>query len=183
MENSFTISISLVALILSGLALFQNHKYEKRQLRVEKLEEMLEISHILLGCYQYFQDTVYFKESLINGNTKETEKYKQTLKNLQKIAKEIDLQKKLPRLFVLNNSYLPKKELNEKIGLFIGLYTSIAEATIGSPHKSTKLPFNDFPKPWHFMEFTQEIQNGLIEEMELGFKPNINGPNSYEKKI
>lgn len=172
-----------MALILSALAYIQNYKFDKRQLRIGKLEEMLEISHILLGCYQYFQDTAYFKESLLNGKTDEKEKYDQYVETLKKISHEIDLRKKLTRLFVLNSSYLPKNELNEKIGVFIALYTSIAETTTGVPNKLIKLPFNDFPKPFQFMEFTQEIQNGLIEEMGLGFKQNINNKNSYEKKF
>lgn len=86
-------------------------------------------------------------------------------------------------MFVLNNSYLPKKELKEKIGTFIAVYTSIAENILTNPHKIIKLPFNDFPKRWDFLDFTQEIQNELITEMDLGYKDSIDNKNTYVKKF
>ena len=177
--------ISIIAIVISVIAYIQNTRIEKRQLRIEKLEEMLEIIHILIGNYQYFEDTNFFK-NIIFSETKdntEKEKYNRQVKSLIQISENIDLQNKLTRLFVLNNSYLPKKELKEKIGVFIAVYTSIAENTMINPNNIVQLPFNDFPKRWDFLEFTREIQNELIKEMDLGYKDSIDNKNTYDKKF
>ncbi len=177
--------ISIVAIVISVIAYLQNSRIEKRQLRIEKLEEMLEITHILMGNYQYFEDTNFFKNGILieTKNDAEKAKYKRQVEALIKISDRIDLQNKLTRLFVLNNSYLPKKELKDKIGIFIAVYTSIAENTMTNSTKIVELPFNDFPKRWDFLDFTQEIQNELIEEMDLGYKDSIINKNTYEKKF
>ncbi|TDQ28400.1 hypothetical protein [Tenacibaculum caenipelagi] len=177
--------ISITAIVISIIAYIQNSRIEKRQLRIEKLEEMLEITHILVGNYQYFEDTNHFKNDIISEtkNESEKEKYLRQVKVLREVSENIDLQNKLTRLFVLNNSYLPKKELKEKIGTFIAVYTSIAENILTNPHKIIKLPFNDFPKRWDFLDFTQEIQNELITEMDLGYKDSIDNKNTYVKKF
>jgi hypothetical protein len=177
--------ISIIAIVISVIAYLENSRIEKRQLRIEKLEEMLEITHVLIGNYQYFEDTNFFKNDMFSGMKDSTEKEKYNLQiiSLSQISESIDLQNKLTRLFVLNNSYLPKKELKEKIGIFIAVYTSIVENTISNPYKIVELPFNDFPKRWDFLDFTQEIQNELIEEMDLGYKDSIENKNTYEKEF
>ncbi|WP_040280843.1 hypothetical protein [Psychroserpens damuponensis] len=178
--------ISIIAIVISVIAYIQNTRIEKRQLRIEKLEEMLEITHILMGNYQYFEDTNFFKNIMLSEtkDSTEIEKYNRQVKSLIQISENIDLQNKLTRLFVLNNSYLPKKELKEKIGVFIAVYTSIAENTMINPKNIIdNLPFNDFPKRWDFLEFTREIQNELIVEMDLGYKDSIDNKNTYEKKF
>jgi len=177
--------ISIIAIVISIIAYIQNSRSDKRQLRIGKLEEMLEITHILMGNYHYFEDTNFLITNLISGtkDNAELEKYNQQIKALSQISERIELQDKLTRLFVLNNSYLPKKELKEKIGIFIAVYTSIAENTLSNPNKIVELPFNDFPKRWDFLNFTQEIQNELIVEMDLGYKESIENKNTYEKKF
>lgn len=185
-SDYITGGISIVAIVISIIAYLQNSRIEKRQLRIEKLEEMLEITHTLKGNYEYFDDTNLFKNELLSDNKNndvEKDKYIKQINELIKISENIDLQSKLTRLFVLNNSYLPKKELKEKIGVFITIYTSIARNTISEPFQKIKLPFTEFPKRWEFSDFTQEIQNELIEEMDLGYKDSIDDKNTYEQKF
>lgn len=69
---------------------------------------------------------------------------------LQKISNEIDLRSKLSRLYILSNSYLPKKKLKAKIGFFLTVYTSITESTLNQLIINLDLPFNKFPKRWDF---------------------------------
>ncbi|MHA7944591.1 hypothetical protein ACJOV8_016050 [Formosa sp. 3Alg 14/1] len=185
-SESITGGISIVAIVISIIAYLQNLRIEKRQLRIEKLEEMLEITHTLMGNYEYFDDTFFLKNKLLldkKTNDVDKEKYIKQVKELIKISESINLQNKLTRLFVLNNSYLPKKKLKEKIGVLITIYTCIARNTISEPFNKIKLPFNDFPKRWDFSEFTQEIQNELIEEMDLGYKNSIDKKNTYDQEF
>ncbi|EHQ02133.1 hypothetical protein [Gillisia limnaea] len=180
-----TYAISIIAIILSIIAYIQNWKIATRQSRIGRIEEILEITHILNMNYNYFYDTYFFKETVLSELKKneDEEKYLRQIKALTDISNKIDLQKKLSRLYVINNSYLPKKELKDKIGVFIAVYSSLAGSTISEPIRKTDLPFNNFPKPWEFLEFTQEIHNELIREMNLGYNNNISNTNAYEKKF
>jgi len=180
-----TIIFSIIAIIISIITYRQNFKVQKRQLRIEKLEEILEITHILNGNYQYYEDTFTFKMAIIDDfeENEESEKYANVVHSLIKLSEEIDLRNKLSRLYVLNNSYLPKRKLKDKIGVFIALYTSVAENTIISPNKKIDIVFNKFPKKWEFLDFTNEIQNEIIKEMDLGYKNNINYDNNFESEF
>src|SRR5690606_18612925 len=137
---------------------------------------------ILCGNYQYFEDTYFFKAHLLNEELeiKVHKKYISQLNELIEVSNDIDLRKKLSRLFVLNNSCLPKAKLKDKIGVFITVYTSIAEHTISQSNNSIYSPFQNFPKRWDFLDFTREIQNEIIEEMNLGYKKNIEDKNDFE---
>jgi len=46
-SDYITGGISIIAIVISIIAYLQNSRIEKRQLRIEKLEEMLEITHTL----------------------------------------------------------------------------------------------------------------------------------------
>ncbi len=99
-------SISLAAIVISIIAFVQNLKIEKRQLRIGKMEEMLEITHILNINYQYFDDTHFFKTQLLSDQkeSNDTDKYLSQVKSLSEISDEIDIRNKLAGLYVLNNS-------------------------------------------------------------------------------
>ena len=99
-------SISLAAIVISIIAFVQNLKIEKRQLRIGKMEEMLEITNILNINYQYFDDTHFFKTQLLSDQkeSNDTDKYLSQVKSLSEISDEIDIRNKLAGLYVLNNS-------------------------------------------------------------------------------
>lgn len=175
----------MTAIIISIFTYVQNTKSQKRQVRIGKLEEMLEIIHTLNGNYQYFEDTFFFKELVLKEKQEEEiKRYKKQIIDLIKTSTEIGLRNKLSRLYVLNNSYLPKNKLKDKISVFIACYTSIAEQTISQPFQIIDTtPFNKFPKRWDYLDFTKEIQNEIIKEMKLGYKNNIdtnNEPTKFE---
>jgi len=166
------IIISFAAILIAILSYRQNSKFNKRQLRIEKLEEILEIIHVLYANYQYFEDTFMFKQDVLKEDVekKVKDRYIEQVKELIEITNEIKLRSKLARLFVLNNSYLPKSKLKDKIGVFITVYTSIAESTITQSNKLHYLSFKKFPKSWEFLDFSQEIQN----DFEKVFKNRYN---------
>jgi len=152
-------------------------------LRLEKLEEIIEITHLLVQNYQYFEDSFAFKKGILNKKSDEKEKYIRQIKALIEISENIKLREKLSRLYVLNSSYLPQNKLKDKIGVFITTYTSISEHTIISPEKKIELIFNNFPKKWEFLEFSNEIENELIQEMNLGYSNNTKYKNDFEKEF
>lgn len=184
-EHIITITLSLIAIIVSIISYFQNSTNQKRELRLEKLEQIIEILHALNLNYQYFEDTYLMKIDFLNNNLSAEKKtlYNKQINELIKISKEIDLRKKLARLYVLNNSYLPKNNLQDKISVYISVYTSIGEHTLIKPFNKIEVPFNKFPKPWDILDFTEQILKELIKEMNLGYKNNINYNHSYEKEF
>ncbi|PAM94685.1 hypothetical protein B4N84_11975 [Flavobacterium sp. IR1] len=184
-NDYITGTFSLIAIGISIIAYHQNLKGQKRELRIGKIEEMLEITHLLNANYQYFEDTQNFKNNFLSGHLEsiKKEKYLEQVEYLHEISNEMDLKNKLSRLYVLSNSYLPKKKLKAKIGVFITVYAAIAENTLSQPTNKIDQVFNEFPRIWEFLEFIEEIQNELIEEMSLGYKNNISEKNDYEKEF
>ena len=180
---------STSAFLVSVIVYFQSSKLNRRQLRIEKIEEMLEITHILIAKYEYFINVINLKNSIRNNLVDDLaslfreNRLPITLQELHQISKEMDLQNKLIRLFILNNSYLPKIELKDKIEVFITLYASIADKTLSTSLKKISYPFKQFPTPLNFSDFTTEIQNELIEEMGLGYKNSIQLKNTYVKRF
>src|SRR5690606_39554394 len=109
------IIISFAAILIAILSYRQNSKFNKRQLKIEKLEEIIEIIHVLYANYQYFEDTFMFKQDVLKEDVekKVKDRYIEQVKELIEITNEIKLRSKLARLFVLNNSYLPKSKLKD----------------------------------------------------------------------
>ena len=184
-NNYITFSISAVAIVVSIFAYIQNSRVQKRQLRINKIEEILEITHMLNGNYHYFEESQFIKSNFSSSRDGfiEKEKYKARVKILKNISDELDFSNKLPRLYVLSNSYLSKKRLRDKIGILIAVFTSLLETTLNDPHKTAILPFNKFPKKMEFLEFVKEIQNELIIEMGLGYKNKLSEENLYEEEF
>ena len=180
-----TLVISTIAIFIAVLSYFQAKKINRRSLRIEKLEEILEITHIFKNNYHYFEDTFELKKNLIKANKGDfTDKiYQIQVEDLIRISEDMKLRDKLARLYVLNNSYLPKSELKEKIGVLISCYSSLAHRTISKPFKEQDLIFNKYPKRWDMSEYITEIQNEIIEEMKLGYKKSISDKNNYENKF
>lgn len=187
MTNSEIINLlfSTSAVLVSIVVYFQSSRLNKRQIRIEKIEEMLEITHILKGNYVCFINVITLKDNMKThglGALYEENILVNRLKTLRQLTKEMDLQNKLVRLYILNNSYLPKTKLKDKIGILISLYASIADKTLSTSLEEYSRPFNQFPTALDFNDFTDEIQNELIEEMGLGYKNNIQLKNNpYEK--
>ena len=177
-----TIILSSSAIVVAALSYFQASNNHKRELRIEKLEQIIEILHTLNGNYQYFEDTYFYKTRYLfdDLDTTETELYTKQVIALIKTSEDIDLRNKLSKLYVLNNSYLPQDLLQDKISVFISVYTSIAENTISKPFDKLQLPFTKFPKRWELSDFTNEILKGLIKEMDLGYNENFKYNFDYE---
>jgi hypothetical protein len=112
--------LPLFAIVISVVAVFISHKNVKKQIRVSKLEEMLEILNMLKGHYKtaalYADDLKrnerYLELGLTSGNWIALNK---SLDYYLSNVKEEVIQAKTARLYVLANSYLPKGELKLKV--------------------------------------------------------------------
>tara|TARA_R100000306_G_C4332512_1_gene120982 strand:- start:114 stop:731 length:618 start_codon:yes stop_codon:yes gene_type:complete len=189
-NEGITILISSFALLISIIGFLYMINNDKRQLRIGRIEEIIEIIHVLMGNYRYFDDTFFLQQDLANKINEDEDEIKRLLNSekrqveaLEKISNDIELQQKLIRLTVLINAYLPNKRLKNKLRSYVGLYTSIAETTLNRNYQQTKVLYSTYPRPWILLPFIEKCQIELIREMKLGYENNIYSENPFEKEF
>lgn len=167
--------LPIIAILISIAAVFISHKNVKKQIRVSKLEEILEILNMLRGYYK----TAY----LYSNDLKKNEKYldgKLTTHNWSIINHHIDdflsnvkeetIQAKTARLYVLANSYLPKNDLKLKVISVNELYSDLFYTLFYKKLSRLKEKYDgDFPKPGKIFDILNEVEKEIVKEMKLGF--------------
>lgn len=186
-----TVVISIVAIIISIIVFIDNSKKDKRHIRIGRLEEIIEIIHILYLHYHEFENAYFLKLDLFKDGIYDLKKidkkdvrfYKSFLKSVSKTYNEIDVKKRLSRLYVLSNSYLPNKELKDKIKIFGEIYGSLVIYVIEYPFNNAEYTFTEFRTKDDLQDYYLEIQNELVKEMGLGFKKSVSFENKYKSKF
>lgn len=186
-NTTLTYLFSIIAIIISITATIMTKRNLKKQLRLGKLEEMLEILHFFNGYYnsmlRVFIGVEKSIESLENSDEitneiKETLKYRKLL--VQTLNKET-VTHKISRLRVLSNAYLnnSKKVSGLKVrihaisNIYYHMYMFIfmeGDSNIIKKNKDTIIPH-----PHNMQKFINKIENDLIIEMNLGYKSISNG--------
>lgn len=180
MEFNLTYLFSLTAIIVSITTIFITRLNLKKQLRLSKLEEILEILHFLGGYYssllRVFIGIEKSIESLQNSSEitdemKETIKYRKGL--VDTINKEV-ITNKISRLRVLSNAYLKNstsKNLKARIhtigDVFYHMYMFVyldGDGSIITKNKDAIIPH-----PHNMNKFIKELENDIIIEMKLGY--------------
>lgn len=167
--------LPIIAILISIAAVFVSHKNVKKQIRVNKLEEMLEILNMLRGYYK----TAY----LYSNDLKNNEEYldgkltgrdwliiNQNIDDFLSNVKEETIQIKTARLYVLANSYLPKKDLKLKVISVNQLYSDLFYTLFYKKLSRLKEKYDgDFPKPNKVLDILNEVEKEIVKEMNLGF--------------
>ena len=181
-SKAFTFFLSMSAVVISIFTIFMTRRNLKKQLRLSKLEEILEILHYLNGyygsMYRVFTGIEVIAKELQKNDIKspvaiEISKYRKGF--IETITKEM-ITNKISRLKVLSNAYLSNsKEINgSKIrihtisNVFYNMYMYIYMQGDGSIIRK-----NDdavIPNPDNLDKFISKIENDLIIEMNLGYK-------------
>jgi len=182
MEFNLTYLFSITAIIVSIATIFITRKNLKKQLRLSKLEEILEILHFLNGYYssllKVFIGIEKSIESLQNSNDitkeiKETIKYRKGL--IDTISKET-ITNKILRLRVLSNAYI--KNSSKEGGLKVRIHT-VADLFYhmymftfldGDSDLIRKNKNAIIPPPDKMSKYIRKIENDLIVEMNLGYR-------------
>ncbi|WP_417367102.1 hypothetical protein [Flavobacterium beibuense] len=178
--NKFiTFSFSGLALGISLLGIYITRKNLKKQLRLAKLEEILEILYYLNGYYnQMYLIFEGFEEAIddlkesdeIQPKLIETIKYRNGF--IEVVNKEIIIGK-ITRLKILSNAYLSNKDKN-KLKLKINAIGTIFYDIYIFIHLDGKNPFIrkkhvTIPYPNQMHDLLNSIMTLLIEEMNLGY--------------
>lgn len=174
------IILPIIAIVVSALTIYFTRKNVKKQIRVNKLEEILEVVYLATRDYRFLfmiiSDMRYVEEKrktnefVGEGYLNYPERIDEYIKNVN----EEKLRDKMARLQVLVTAYVPNKgndnlqfKLMALAELKIYMYQVIfAKELIG---KSVYYE-RGIPKPGAFGRHIQTIEEGLIKEMGLGHK-------------
>lgn len=182
MDFNITYLFSITAIIVSITTIYITRRNLKKQLRLGKLEEILEILNYLNGYYNsVFKVFIGIEQSLealknsgdVTDELKDSIKYREELIN--NISREI-IVSKISRLKVLSNAYL--KNSSQVNGLKVRIHTIsdlyynmyIYCYTNGNPSIMKKNDDVIIPKPNEMRNYIKKIENDIIVEMNLGYK-------------
>ncbi|MPT35560.1 MAG: hypothetical protein E2604_10860 [Flavobacterium sp.] len=171
------IVFSSIAIAISIISIYFTRQNLKKQLRLGKLEEVLEILSFLdshyKGLFLLFKDMEEKVEVL--ANRKEPPKNLQALaKYKESFIKMIDydtLIRKVSRLNVLSKAYLPNnKNLKNKVLTIADVYFAMYTYVNFDGKLRTKSAYTVIPKPAEMQALVVEINDQIIFEMKLGYK-------------
>jgi len=168
--------VPFVAVTISIIALIISQKNTQKQIRVNKLEEILEITSTLESYYStlFLLTSDLMKLELSEDKKENVPKYIDLNGRIESFFTHVSndkLQSQFSRLYVLSHAYLPN---NNSVKLKILAYSHLFDAIILSLlHKDVCFLNTDFsegiPKPKKLSLFAGSIQTDIIEEMNLGF--------------
>ena len=190
--EGITITISLIAIFISLLSYYDTNKRDKRQLRINKIEEMIEIIILIIDNYASFDDLFCLQEKIRSiSKIKNLELEKKALIEkeikyislLNSISNEVKFREKTIRLNVLSSTYLPNNDLKKSVKFLVSLTSNIYESTINQNYSQTKRNFKTYPRAWTLMDFTEKIILDLSKEMNLGYESNFFGKNKYDERF
>ena len=181
MELNITYIFSTTAIIVSITTIFVTRLNLKKQLRLSKLEEILEILHFLSGYYSSLlrvfigvENSILSLQSSdeITDEMKESIKFRKGL--IDTISKEA-VTNKISRLRVLSNAYLKNstnKNLKARIHTIGDLFYHMYMFTYlnGDISIITKNKDAIIPHPNNMNKFIKKIENDVIIEMKLGYR-------------
>jgi len=169
-------TISICALVTSVFAIYYTRRDVNKQLRISKLEEILEILALIDGYYlslfNLFHDAREIRETLEKGQqiTSELEKKILFQNRFIEIVKEEMLMEKATRLRTLSDAYLPNSNnLKIKINTISMIYYNMHLYILRKNLPDIK-ELSMIPKPIEMRKFIQKIESLIIKEMRLGYE-------------
>ncbi len=170
------IIISTIALFASIYAIYSTRIDVKKQLRLSKLEEVLEIITFMQGYYLslfwLFHDVKELDEAVKKGE-KMTSKMEHTIKAQSEFREIVTTEmiiEKTTRLVTLSNAYLPNiNNLKLKVYTLSTLYYNMYHY-IAKVDSSEKQELSIIPKPGEMEKFILRVEQLIIAEMNLGYK-------------
>ena len=182
LSKVFSYSFSAIAIVISISTIIITKRNLRKQLRLGKLEEILEILHYLKGYYssmfRVFAGLEKALESLKTSNEVSTEMH-ETFKYRKGFLEIIDretITTKISRLVVLSNAYLDNSKTNNGLkvrihtiaDVYYHMYMFIfmdGDASIIIKNKDAIIPIAE-----EMYSFIDMIESEIIIEMSLGYK-------------
>jgi len=165
------------AVIISVVSLVKSNRNTKRQIRIVKIEEIIECLRMFMSDY-YLLHLIYQRQSLYENAPANSEKfqldhlkddYLEAVKVFNKNTNIEVFREKSPRLVMLANSYLPDKELKKKVLSVAGMVTALIQCTIFDNYTDTSKIFPKYPSPLNFLKYIEALECQLVKEMKMGY--------------
>jgi hypothetical protein len=170
------IILPVFAILLSVISLYINKRYNRRQLRIGKLEEILESVIYLSNFYDHLRllalDLKEINErKLHNEDVENSEKqFREKIERFKNIIDKNKIQQVASRISVLTNAYLPNGSLKNRILTFNHLLSTMFASVMSEAYHILQINYREgIPKSKLLGEFVIKIENDLIKEMKLGF--------------
>lgn len=165
---------SIIALFIATNTIISAKKDSRKQIIVEKFEEIYNLIYVLLPEYLLFFQLYKTLEGHHNQDYPLEQRqgfletYRSELKQVKSIVNVDDLFNKTSKLSVLSNAYLDKDLKNEILG-YSKLFEMIIIVSTQQQmiYKYTQFP-NGFPDYENVHIFAGEISRKLIEKINLG---------------
>jgi len=175
--ETLKILLPIIALIVSVITIYIGKKNNRRQLRIGKLEEILESILFLSNYYsQLWILAKYLKKIEVkaeeNLSTKDLEKqFKERLEEFLKFLERDKVQQITSRISVLANAYLPNGKLKNRIMTFNHLSGALFGGIIHRDYKNIIDYYypHGIPRPKKMGELLILIEKDLIKQMKLGY--------------
>lgn len=183
--------LPFIAITVSIISLYISSRNTRRNIRVAKVEEMLEISFLIQVVYRptfiLVQDIVHFRDEIANGKVY-THLMDQIKINTQTHKDSYETRKvfeKLTRLKVISNAYLSNTgndNLKMKIHLLIDLIFDMNQVIENQGDYIHDYIRKGLPKSKKASKLFESIDTALIKEMGLGYNNmNWNKYSEYRK--
>ena len=172
------IVLPIAAVIISVLSLILTLRNNRRQIRIAKLEELLEINLFLLYHYEVLLDIFNIQTEIRQPTQKRTgmeamalqEEENQQIKAFFEMVGQNTYILKLMRLEVLTRSYLPNTKVKFQILSLADMYSHLSLASLYKQYDDTKTAFEKYPEVDVLFEYSEKIEIGIIKEMKLGYR-------------
>jgi hypothetical protein len=165
-------TLSIVAILISVISATIAWKNTQKQIRVNKLEEIVTILYNLHRMYnRMFWLLVDLQKDLDPQNQKDLEyDWNIEVKVFFESAREYIPKDSFNRLRILANAYLPNNNLKFRLMAIAGLYSQLFMALeTKSDYIIIEKYQGKIPKPKAISEFILLIEKDIIKEMNLGF--------------
>lgn len=177
LNKTISFTFSTIAIILSILSIIITRKNVKKQLRLNKLEEILEILYFIKGYYStlfiLFIDTESYAQSKLN-NTKLPDYPKDLSERKERFIENVSREtiiNKISRLNILSNTYLPnKKNLKLRIHSISNTYYYMCLYIFTNGETPINEEYSLIPKRGQIEKFLNKIESDILIEMNLGYR-------------
>lgn len=164
-------TLSIVAILISVISVTIAWKNTQKQIRVNKLEEIVTILYNLHRMYNRMFWLLVDLQKELNPENEESLRYDWNIESkvFLESAKEYLPKDSFNRLRILSNAYLPNDNLKFRLTAIGSLYSELFMALeTRSDHVLEKYK-GKIPKPSSVSNFISLIEKDLIKEMNLGF--------------
>ena len=176
LTEGLTLTIAFIAIIISLLSYVNDNKKNRRELRISKLEELVELNIYFLNYYQALLDIAEIRDKVKFPNEiniqsllyKDIEGDNAAATLIENIGMN-NFEDKLSKFNVLANSYLPKGELKLKCLSLVELNANLFNYTIFKDY-NVRNTHPKFPSKKVYFDYIEEVEKNLIAEMKLGYE-------------